>query len=275
MVYPDVEREKNKLNYILQYILQLLKQKQEKTTEMSEQYINPFDEYVSSFEEELSLFVSPNVSYLEENTSLKEELRETKARLAKLEEQMAILMDRSRLCPIVKKEINYGQPEYLTRFIDLDCQEIKIYFDNGQIQITIGSWVQYIRPFLYTEQEEQLEETYRFMRALHNIQKITLTFYVNNQNERKKYDTMLYYACNMIKLLVDRNMNIDINMENYRYSGSSYYCDLNKIFKQIDHHKINTIIFDTRIPEPEKQEIRDTITECNPGFLDKIVFTVL
>ena len=246
---------------------------------MSEQYINPFDEYLSSFEEELSLFVSPQVSYLEENTSLKEELRETKERLAKLEEQMAIVMDRSRLCPIVKKEINYGQSEYLTRFIDLDCPEIKIYFDNSQIRITIGSLVQYIRPFLSSERQEQIDETYKFMRTLHNIHTITLAVYDTNSDERKKYDTILYYTCNMIKLLVDRNMNIDINMENYVYSGSSYFCDLNKIFKQIDHRKINTINYHMSstniIPEPAKQEIVDTITECNPGFLDKIVFTLL
>ena len=278
------------MNYILQYILQLLKQTQEKTKEMSEQYINPFDEYLSSSEEEeISPFVNPLVTYLQENTSLKEELRETKneltetkARLAKLEEQMAIVMDRSRLCTIV---------DFIGKsFVDLDYQEIRIHesCDNhvgGHCQIDVALNEHYshiITPILRERhgaseilEQRQINNVYMLMRSLHNIRKINLSFYTG-QHEREKHDISLYYTCNMIKLLVDRNTNIDINMEMYITTGSeSFFRDLKKVFKQIDHNKINTITFRKEVLEPEKQEICDTITECNPGFLEKIVFTLL
>jgi len=256
---------------------------------MSEQYINPFDEYLSSSDEEISPFVNPLVSYLQENTSLKEELRETrneltetKARLAKLEEQMTIVMDRSRVCPIAYNGFNFNahRAEQMTRFIDFDCQEILINSSTG-ISIQIGDWSYPIATFADTsniEQEEkqkkqnqiQINDCYIFMRTLHNIRSITL--YTTTDEKDARFDKSLRIACNIIKLLFDRNTNIDIITMMYPES----YSDFKKVFKQIDHQKINTIncqMHKSRMYSKQtKQEIHDNISECNVELVDKVAF---
>ena len=257
---------------------------------MSKQYINPFDEYVSSSDEEISPFVNPLVTYLQENTSLKEELRETKneltetkARLAKLEEQMAIVMDRSRLCPVSYNGFNIHaqRAEQMNRFIDFDCQEIMMNCGRG-VYIQIGDWGYSIANYAdccnIQEQEKQekqnqrqITECYMFISSLHNIRSITL---YTSRDEKKDVhaDKSFCIACNIIKLLFDRNKNIDMITMMYPES----YCDFKTVFKQIDHHKINTIncqMHKTKMYSKQtKQEIRDNISECNVELLGKVAF---
>ena len=147
MVYPDLEREKNKLNYILQYILQLLKQNQEKTTEMSEQYINPFDEYLSSVKTpDISLptkneyktrVVMPRIRYINKGVQrksynkLKKQLRETQQKLSHLEQISGDAI--SRLYELEKQIL--PTPIEDTKYLCCGCNTISYNIKSSAISI--------------------------------------------------------------------------------------------------------------------------------------------